>query len=422
MITEIQKRPFVRPLLFWICGILLYTFFPYKCTGMVLLIILILFLSILLFFNNRRRLTLQYDSRGTWGILFFFTLLLLAFMVTGYNSGRVSRKGKETGWFIGEASRLQQQITDSMDDLSLSDRDKSVLAALTIGYKKDISRETRTRFSITGVSHILAVSGFHVATVCGFLTFLFGFLPDIAFIRWLRYLMTISILWLFVFITGLAASTVRAGLMFTFYLTGKVIRRNPDSYNTLAAAAFCMLVYDPLYLFDIGFQLSYTAVFFILYLQPGFQGLIPVRNPLLAYPWGWLTVTLAAQIGTIPLCLYYFGQSSLVFLFVNLPVVFLATVLIPLALLWIVLPSGLTGLQTLVEQMTSSLLYIVDRFASLPGINYICRFDLLSLIIGYSVLFSGMLFFKYRRPWMLLVALLFVFSLLILHLIRRITA
>jgi len=82
------------------------------------------------------------------------------------------------------------------------------------------------------------------------------------------------------------------------YLTGGVLDRRAERYNILAASAFCMLVYEPLYLFDIGFQLSYLAVLSILYFQPRLQALIKVHNPFLRTPWGWVTVTLSAQAGT----------------------------------------------------------------------------------------------------------------------------
>ena len=104
-----------------------------------------------------------------------------------------------------------------------------------------------------------------------------------------------------------------------------------SGFSALTLTAFIMLIYQPMYLFDVGFQLSYLAVFFILFLVPRFKEWIVVRNPLLAMPWEWITVSIAAQIGTALLCFYYFGQFSTVFLFTNLPVTLLAMFLIPFA-------------------------------------------------------------------------------------------
>ena len=316
----------------------------------------------------------------------------------------------------------QERLLEPFERLNLSKEEKSVLATITLGYRKEMDREVRRRFSVTGVAHLLAVSGFHVAVVCGFLSLLFSFLPKNSFYSWLRYLLTLCLLWSFVVITGLVASAVRAGLMLTLYLTGRVLRRMTDGYNTLAAAAFCMLVFNPLYLFDIGFQLSYLAVLSILYLQPRLQNLIVVRNPVIAIPWGWITVTLAAQAGTTLLCLYYFRQFSLVFLCTNLPLTFLATFLIPAGLIWLLLPVGIPGhglLQLFVEKLTHTLFWIVDAFSRVEEAVFYGRIDLLLTILGYGSIFSFLLFTKTKRPGVLFAGLLLLLFILFDLLIER---
>ena len=129
-----------------------------------------------------------------------------------------------------------------------------------------------------------------------------------------------------------------------------------------------MLAYNPYYLFDVGFQLSYLAVFFILFLVPRFKEWIVVRNPLLAMPWEWITVSIAAQIGTALLCFYYFGQFSTVFLFTNLPVTLLAMFLIPFAFLWLGYPVDFYGydwIQKIVEGLVHGMVRVVDVFSAL---------------------------------------------------------
>ena len=296
----------------------------------------------------------------------------------------------------------QERLLEPFERLNLSKEEKSVLATITLGYRKEMDREVRRRFSVTGVAHLLAVSGFHVAVVCGFLSLLFSFLPKNSFYSWLRYLLTLCLLWSFVVITGLAASAVRAGLMLTLYLTGRVLRRMTDGYNTLAAAAFCMLS--------------------ILYLQPRLQNLIVVRNPVIAIPWGWITVTLAAQAGTTLLCLYYFRQFSLVFLCTNLPLTFLATFLIPAGLIWLLLPVGIPGhglLQLFVEKLTHTLFWIVDAFSRVEEAVFYGRIDLLLTILGYGSIFSFLLFTKTKRPGVLFAGLLLLLFILFDLLIER---
>ena len=179
-----------------------------------------------------------------------------------------------------------------------------------------------------------------------------------------------------------------------------------------------MLVYEPLYLFDIGFQLSYLAVLSILYFQPRLQALIKVHNPFLRTPWGWVTVTLSAQAGTTFLCLYYSEQFSTVFLLTNLPLTFLATLLIPASLVYMFLPEWIPGygwLQVGVEWLAHDLLWVVDAFSRVPGAVFSFRFDFPAMLVAYGMLLSILLYGHTGRSRYLLVIL---FLLLIILLVR----
>jgi len=419
MISELQKRPFVRPLLFWMGGIALsssiYTYIGFG--GILLSLFLFLLLSLCL--TKSYQLSLIYGNRWVGGSTLLFLLLLLSFAVSrfsndySFTSERIMMKPRA----------IQQELVESIDQLQLNDSEKSVLATLVLGYRKVMPRDVREKFTIAGVSHILSVSGFHVAVVAGFLSFFFSFLPrGNPYLLWLRYLLLMILVWSFVFISGMSPPAARSGIMFSFFQTGRVLQRSSDSYNILAASAFCMLAYQPAYLFDIGFQLSYLAVFFILYLQPRIAAWINVKNPILATPWGWITVTLAAQIGTTFLCLYYFGRFSVFFLYANLPVMLFANLLIPVGLLWMLLPSGMPGyslLQNLLEFLTCSLVKVVDFIASLPGASIDFPFGFISMIVGYTMLFLLFFYFRRRSPWMLLLALSLCFILLLIRLFNR---
>lgn len=306
--------------------------------------------------------------------------------------------------------------------LNLSEQEQAVLSALTFGYTAGMSKDQKQRFSITGVSHILSVSGFHVAIVCGFISLLLSFLPEQKIVRYVRYLITNGLLWGFTAMTGFSTPAVRAALMITFYLTGQLFRRTTDGYNTMAASAFFMLVYNPFYLFDIGFELSYLAVFSILYLQPRFNKILTIRNPLFALLWGWITVTLAAQIGTTPLCMYSFGLFSTVFLFTNLPLTIIATFLIPVALVWVFLPPwipGYTLLQQLTELLTHWLLVIVDKFSTLPAATFTFSFDWPEMLFCYGAGIFLLIYRRNKRPQVLLFCLFLVFILLLMLLTRK---
>lgn len=420
IIKEIQKRPFVRPLFIWITGILLQSIFNCSIISFLLIVIPTVFIAFAWLAPGIDVAGCNYELRWIWGVVFLSLLLSFSIQRTAYWQGGRGESG--TSFLMEFAGGKQEYLLKPFDRLNLSKEEKSVLATITLGYRKDMSRDVRKRFSLTGVAHLLAVSGFHVAVVCGFLSLLFSFLPKNPFYRWLKYLLTLCLLWCFVVITGLAPSAVRAGLMLTLYLSGRVLRRTTDGYNTLAAAAFCMLAFNPLYLFDVGFQLSYLAVLSILFLQPRLQDLIMVRNPIVAMPWGWITVTLAAQAGTTLLCLYYFGQFSLVFLCTNLPLTFLATFLIPAGLIWILLPAGIPGyglLQLFVEKMTHTLFWIVDSFSRVTQVPFYTRIGLLVTVLGYGSILCFLLYLKTRRPGMLLAGLLLLLFIFFDLLIER---
>lgn len=382
MIKEIQKRPFVRPLVVWIGGIVLQTYLPLRWASFLLLIIPCLLLAVPFFLRGSGDVRLAYNGRWVWGAVFGCLLLFVSIQTTAYHVEREA--GEPAGRWEMAAASLRSRLLEPVGGLRLSEKEKSVLATIALGYSEWTTQEVKRQFSLTGVAHILAVSGFHVAVVGGCLYRLFAFLTAFAAGRWVRCLLTVTLVWAFTAVTGLASSAVRAALMFTLYLTGTQLRYLTDSYNTMAATAFCMLAYNPFYLYDVGFQLSYLAVVSILYLQPRMDRLIAVRNPLLKAPWQWLTVTLAAQAGVTFLCLYYFGQFSSVFLFTNLPLAGLSTLLIPLSLLWLLLP-GAEGLQQAVEAVTHAMTWVVDAFGAIPGSSWTFPFTFGWMAGGYAL-------------------------------------
>ena len=413
MIEEIQKRPFVRPLFFWIVGILAEICFPLERWSFVLLLPVILVVS-LSFWAKRRNAEYLYDARWLGGALIACCFVFMAIQATALAERRLSEP-PPISRLQEEAQKIQLRVVEKLNRLQLSDSEKAVLATITVNYRRTMTREIRHRFSVIGVAHLLSVSGFHVGIVCGFLVVCFSFFPDRSFFRWFRYILTVILMWTFAAISGFSPPAVRATLMLTIFMTGQVFLRSPDKYNTLAASAFLMLIYNPFYLFNVGFQLSFTAVFFILYMQPPLYRLLEIRNPLIAIPWGILTVTVAAQIGTFPLCCYYFGQSSTIFLFTNLLLSLIATLLIPLCLIWILLPLSVPGsalLQSWVEQLTHGMMWMVNRFSQVPGATLSLRFDGITLLGVYGILFLLIGFFRSKKNNLLFAALSLLFLLL----------
>ncbi len=388
MIVALQKRPLIRPLLVWIAGIVIQTYFPRAVYSGWLILLPMLFLICSFFADSKRESRYPHFSyRWVWGIFFLMIVFLFAIQATAFNQ-------YQTPCFsIFEKSQpffedIRSDLLFSFNKLSITSSEKSVLTTLLLGYKEDLSWHTRRQFSATGVAHLLAVSGFHVAIVCGFISSVLNLL----FVRnrWqiLKTIILLFFLWFFVCLTGFAPSALRAGWMLSLYLIGDVLNRNSDKYNILAASAFFLLIYRPDYLFDVGFQLSYTAVFFILYLQPVLQQLVTLRNPVIIYFFDILTVTLAAQAGTVALSLYYFGSVSVLFLFTAIPVTFLSALLIPVGLLYMIWPGIIPGgsfLQWLLEALIRQMFGLIDQFSQLPVTLIYYRINFF-IMIGIYVL------------------------------------
>lgn len=199
----------------------------------------------------------------------------------------------------------------------------AVASALLVGYKDDLSDDLRTAYAETGSMHALAVSGSHVGMLYAGIFFLLkrlrlrgqrGRLAETAIV--------LAAIWGFAFLTGATASVLRATVMFTTYIAGKTMFRDASVWNVLPASAFGLLLYNPYFLFDAGFQLSYAAVAGMVFFYPRFYR----RSPILPgwADWGWkvLLVGFAAQLGTLPLSLYYFHQFPVYFWLAGWAVVF----------------------------------------------------------------------------------------------------
>lgn len=214
----------------------------------------------------------------------------------------------------GVLNILRRYMTSSKDELGIAE-------ALLIGYTQDLDKDLVQAYSNTGVVHVIAVSGMHLGLIYILLLAVFKKLPYIKRTKWLQLLLALVVLWLFALLTGASASVLRAAVMFTCIGTGKLLMKHTPVYNALAASAFILLCYDPFYLWDVGFRLSYLAVLGILLFQQPVLHLLYIPNKWLRKIWELTAVSLSAQIFTFPVCIWYFHQFPNLFLFSNLLVV-----------------------------------------------------------------------------------------------------
>lgn len=229
-----------------------------------------------------------------------------------------SNKGS---FLMKRAANIRQHILEVLQNNGLSGQEYSVAAAILLGYDEVIDPELKAAYSGAGAMHILCVSGLHVGIIYMFLSFILGFLKKIKNGRIYRAALIIILIWLYAMITGLAPSVMRASSMFSLVALGNMLNRQSYVFNTLAASAFLILLFDPLSVFEIGFQLSYSAVFFIVWLQPRIHHLLYIRNKWLDKAWALVSVSVAATIGTFPLVVHYFHQFPNYFILTNLIVI-----------------------------------------------------------------------------------------------------
>ncbi len=267
---------------------------------------------------------------------------------------------RDSNPLLATAKDWREKLMTNIDNWQLPANEAAISKALLLGYRYEIDDDQLEAYAAAGAMHVLAVSGLHVGILYLLAYNALFFLSKVPYGNTLRSILLIVLLWVFALLTGLSASVVRAATMFSFVAFGSSFRRYTSVYNTILASAMLLLVIKPAYLFELGFQLSYAAVLGIVWLQPRFQALWSPSNWLLRQLWAISTVSLAAQLATFPLSLYYFHQFPSLFLLANLLVIPIVTVVMYLGLINLLLSAfGLSI--TLILQIYQGLLQIMNK-------------------------------------------------------------
>ena len=239
-----------------------------------------------------------------------------------------------TPTFKMQALMLREQIVKKFRTWSLEDDVLAIISALTVGDKSKLTREIKATYNAAGVSHILALSGLHIGILSMILSWLFYPLRRVCGGKWIASFLIVGLLWGFAFLSGLSPSVIRAVTMFSAYVVASIFSEDRFSgFSALTLTAFIMLIYQPMYLFDVGFQLSFMAVLGIFLFYPLIDSLFVVRNKIVAYLWNIISLSLAARLATLPLILYYFGTFPVYFLLSNLVVAPIAVFILSATLL-----------------------------------------------------------------------------------------
>jgi len=244
-------------------------------------------------------------------------------------SNQVLKLPSTTYSLKGIAAKFREKINVSLINYGFKDNELAVVNALLLGQRQTISSDLIEDYSDAGAIHILAVSGLHVGIILLILTFLFKPLHRFKKGKLIASILIICLLWMYAIIAGLSASVVRAVTMFTAIAVGMHLNKPSNTYNTLVISMFFLLLFNPFYLFEVGFQLSYLAVFSIVWIQPKIYNLWVSKFWFLRKFWQLFTVSIAAQIGVLPLSIFYFHQFPGLFFISNLVIIpFLGFILI----------------------------------------------------------------------------------------------
>ena len=231
-------------------------------------------------------------------------------------------------WLPAFIEKIRQSVLGILREYIPGERQCGLAEALLIGYKNDLDKSLVQSYANTGVVHIIAISGLHLGLIYWLLVGLLKPFNRKKYGAKVCPVIIIAGLWLFSLLAGAQPSILRSAVMFTCIVCGQNTGRKTSIYNTLAFSAFILLCYNPFWLWDLGFQLSYSAVLsIVIFMQPVYH-LLYIKNKLIDLFWKMNAVTLAAQVLTIPLSIYHFHQFPTLFLFTNFLAVPLSSVIL----------------------------------------------------------------------------------------------
>ena len=271
---------------------------------------------------------------------------------------KIGTKIEKNIWYY--SSKLRTRIIHNLEINNFNKTELNVAIALIMGQQQDISPEIIRDYQYAGAVHILSVSGLHIGFILIFVTFILKPIPNTKRGSFIKLLIILASLFSFGIIAGLAPSVVRSVTMFSFVAIGNHLRRCVNIYHTLLVSVLLILLFEPSFLFDVGFQLSYLALFFIIWLQPLLASIWLPKTKVLKYIWDILTVSFAAQLGTLPLSIYYFHQFPGLFFVTNLIIIPVLSIIMILGVL-VMLLAALNSIPIFLSQLLEWSIYYLNK-------------------------------------------------------------
>lgn len=302
---------------------------------------------------------------------------------------------------FGFSDALRETINLKLGTFDIKPDELAIINALLLGQRQDISKATYNNYTNAGAIHILAVSGLHVGIILLLLSYVLKPIEYFKHGLLIKTVLLVILLWGFALIAGLSASVTRAVTMFSIVAIAVNLKRATNIYNTLAISMFVLLLFKPMFLFDVGFQLSYLAVFGIVWTQPLLYKIWKPKYRILDFFWKVFTVTLAAQIGVIPISLFYFHQFPGLFFISNLAIIPVLGIILGFGILVIVLallnllPEFLAQFYgTIISWMNNLIAWVAQQEQFLFKDIF---FGILQLFVAYFFIIASILFLKKKN-------------------------
>ena len=315
----------------------------------------------------------------------------------------------------GIAANIREKINVALIRYGFKNDELAVVNALLLGQRQHLTSELQQSYIGAGAIHILAISGLHIGIILLILTTVFKPLHYFKHGKLMATALIIVILWMYAIIAGMSPSVVRAVAMFTAIAIGMFVNRPSGTYKTLVISMFFLLLFNPYYLFEVGFQLSYLAVFSIVWIQPKIYNLWKAKFWILDKLWQLLTVSAAAQIGVLPLSLYYFHQFPGLFFVSNLVIIPFLGLILTAGILII----ALAVFQIVPQFMVDAYIFIIQQMNKFVGwianqeyfIIQQISMSFLLMVAFYALLFFGLKWTEKKMFYRLALVLIAIVSL-----------
>jgi competence protein ComEC len=310
------------------------------------------------------------------------------------------------------ASQIRHRIHHQLAMSGFNKDELNIVLALVLGQQQEISLQVLQDYQFAGAVHILSVSGLHVGFILLFLNFFLERLPYGRARHYIRLVVVIAGLWSFAVIAGLAPSVIRSVTMFSFVAVGMHMRRDTNIFHTLLVSMLLILIINPGFLFDVGFQLSYASLFFILWVQPIFSGFYSPKSRISKYLYDILTVSVAAQLGAMPISIFYFHQFPGLFFITNLIILPFTGVIMAVSVLVMLLALAGTTFDYLLlalEHMIRALNGMIHQIASIePFVIRDIPMSITILVTSYITIITIVLLLEKRSVVRLYICLISV--------------